>query len=374
MLFFIRSYIPDFDGKLKKYIKALNSQNIDYQFIGWDRAGNSKIDPKNILFKKKGYIGGGIKNIFNLVLWNIFIFIILFQNRKKVNIVHAIDFDSALVALIFCKIFSKKIIFDVYDKYSDTHNISGIFKKIIDKTETSLIENSDICILADEFRKQQHQIKGGNIIIIENVPEPIVFTDSHISKTKNNNKIKIGYFGVLEEKHRGLEDIISTVTQQNHIELHIIGYGPLDEILTKNLIKNIYFYGAKSSEEGLLIMSEMDIILGLYYKTIPNHFYAAPNKYFEHLMLGKAFLTTKDIPPGIKTTTLNTGWAINEGINSLTYFFDNILKPESIKIKSLNAKTVWEKNYKYYYQNTYINIYCNLIKKLNNQQNNSEYK
>lgn len=367
MLFFVRSYISDVDGKIQKYFKVLDSMSIDYRFVGWDRIGKSKKNEKNILFRRKGYIGRRFKNIFNLLLWNIFIFKTLFKNKEKINVVHAIDMDSALVSFIFCKIFSKNFIFDIYDKYTDTHGISGILKKLIDKIENFLIEKSDICIIADEFRKQQHKITNyNNILIIENVPEPIsLISEGVFDIDENNNKIKIGYFGVLEKKHRGIEDILSVVTGRNNLEFHVVGYGPLEEILIKNSEKNIKFYGAFSSEQGLLLMSKMDIILGMYYKTIPNHFYAAPNKYFEHLMLGKAFLTTKGVPPGIKTDNFNTGWTVNEGEEDLKVFFNNLKNKEEIKIKSSNAKKIWESKYKNYYKDVYINLYGELIKKLN---------
>lgn len=364
MLFFIRSYIPDFDGKIQKYFNVLDTLDVSYRFIGWDRIGESKKNEKNILFKKKGYIGGGLKNFFNLILWNIFIFITLCKHHKKINIVQAIDLDTAFTAFIFCKIFSKKMIFDIYDKYTDTHGINGKFKKILDKTENYLIKQSDLCILADEIRKKQHGVDSKNIIIIENVPRDTNLPNLN-SDIQDNTKIKIGYFGVLEKKHRGIEHLVNSIAERNNLELHIIGYGPLADFISNQSNKNIIFYGSASLREGLSIMSKMDIIVGMYYKDILNHLYAAPNKYYEHLMLGKAFLTTKDIPPGIKTEKFNTGWSIPEGADSLNDFFDSLVNKELIKIKSINAKNLWENYYKNYYENVYLNSYGKIIKNLN---------
>ncbi|MFH7765916.1 hypothetical protein [Acinetobacter sp. BSP-28] len=363
MLFFIRSYIPDFDGKIQKYFNVLDTLDVSYRFIGWDRIGESKSNDKNILFKKKGYIGGGLKNFFNLILWNIFIFITLCKNHKKISIVQAIDLDTALTAFVFCKIFSKKMIFDIYDKYTDTHRIKGKFKKILDKVENHLIKQSDLCILADEIRKKQHGIDLTNIIVIENVPKEINISNIN-SNIQDNSKIKIGYFGVLEKKHRGIEDLVNAIRKINNLELHIIGYGPLDNFIINQSNNNIIFYGSASSKKGLSIMSRMDIIVGMYYKDVLNHLYAAPNKYYEHLMLGKAFLTTKDIPPGIKTEKFNTGWSIHEGEDSLNDFFHSLVDKEQIKIKSINAKKIWENHYKNYYEDVYLGIYGKIIKKM----------
>lgn len=370
MLFFIRSFIPDYDSKIKKYFSALESKNIQYNFVGWDRAGTIKENEKNIIFRKKGIIGGGFKNIINLFLWNIFIIVTLIKNRKNIEVVHVVDLDSALPSFVFCKFFSKKIIFDIYDKYSDTHNINNIMKICVDKIENFIIKNSDICILADECRKEQHNIESEkNIIIIENIPELISFNDTKKNILEKNNKIKLGYFGVLEKKHRGIEDIVQVISQRENFELHIIGYGPLEEILLKSPQENIKFYGALSYKEGIYIMSQMDVLVGMYYKTIKNHFYAAPNKYFEHLMLGKAFLTTINIPPGNKTMCLNTGWAIDEGEESLSNFFDNILKKEDIYDKSNNAKINWAMKYNTYYDDVYVNIYGRVVGGFINKMN-----
>lgn len=360
MIVFVRSYVSNLDGKAQKYFLALNKLGLKYHFLGWDRTGSFQENTNETLYKRRGYIGGGFKNIINLVFWNFFILFTLIKHRKDVEVVHSIDLDTGVASFLYCKVFSKKIIFDIYDKYSDTHNINGVLKVVVDKIENFIITHSDVCILADESRLTQHKIKKmKNIIILENVPKKIELSSS--SSSSSSSKIKLGYFGVLEREHRGLEDLILAVSNNSKFELHIIGYGPLSEDIEKNVFNNIIYYGSKKSDEGLEIMSTMDILVGMYYKTIENHFFAAPNKYFEHLMLGKAFLTTIGTPPGMKTIKFNTGWALDEGEFFLKKFLDTLDQNE-VTLMSSNAKKIWDEKYETYYEEYYVELYGGLIK------------
>ena len=50
---------------------------------------------------------------------------------------------------------------------------------------------------------------------------------------------------------------------------------------------NIYYYGRISYDEALSLEQQCDIMLAIYDPTIENHRFAAPNKFYESLMLGK---------------------------------------------------------------------------------------
>ena len=58
--------------------------------------------------------------------------------------------------------------------------------------------------------------------------------------------------------------------------------------------ENIHFYGRLSYSDTLALEKECDIMLAIYDPSIDNHFYAAPNKFYESLMLGKPVMMVKN--------------------------------------------------------------------------------
>lgn len=365
-ILYIRSYIPDVDGKFNKYKQAVEDNHLKWAFLGWDRTGTftSKFKDNTYLYKRKSSLGGGWKNILNILLWNIYICTFLLKNKKKYDIYHIIDFDSAILAFPLLKILNKKIIFDVYDKYTSMRKFPYTLQKTIDLYENYIIKHSNLSILADESRVRQHNITlENNIIILENIPMNISVPankSTPLNSDDNNTRDKmIGYFGVLEKNNRGLEDMVNSVINSEGWVFHIAGYGELSEYFQEQARKNpnkIKFHGPKKPNEGLLLMSQMDLLLGLYYKNVPNHLFAAPNKYFEHLMLGKAFLTTEGTPPGEKTILHNTGWSITEGYESL-YKTLNKITNTNLNNYSLHARKLWKNKYSNYYTTHYAQEY-----------------
>lgn len=364
---FLRSQLPKTDSRLQRYISIING-NIKHTIIGWDRTNNQKNELENeILYKKYSQIGGGIKNIFNLITWNIFIIIKLIKYRNTYSHIHAIDFDTCMPAIIMKFLFRKRFIFDIYDKYTDSRNISSFYGKIIDTIEKYCCLHCDFLILPDECRKQQLNLSSNqnNICIIENIP--IYNNNNNIKKTEisyQNEKYDfiLSYVGVLEKNHRGLENLLDVISNNKYVQLLIAGNGALKDIVEdySNKYKNIVYFGEVDSKEALEIMNSSDIIVGMYYKTIKNHLYASPNKYYEHLMLGKPLLTTFGTNPGDKVIQYDTGFAIGENIYELENFVMKLNK-SILHSKGCQAKNIW---FAFGYDN-YINVirnkYYNII-------------
>lgn len=360
-IIFIRSQLPQNDSRLQRYVNILKKSNHSYLLIGWDRKNTtSKQNQNEILYKKSALIGGGVKNIFHLVTWNIFIFKTLFKYRKQYQNIHAIDFDTILPALFFKFLFKKRLIFDIYDKYTDARKMPSVVSFFIDKIEYYSCFFSDKLILPDECRIKQLKLKNNiNPLIIENVP----FSEIITKEMKNKYPIVLSYVGILESKHRGLENLISAVKKYpQKIILNIAGDGELKEYIEfecKN-VKNINYFGPVKYDKALEIMLNSHIIVGMYYKTIKNHLYASPNKYYEHLFLGRPLLTTIGTPPGKKVNKFNTGFVLNENKSCLLEFFDKLNLDECIEF-GLNAKNLWEKKYLNYWENI-SNLYLGLLK------------
>ena len=108
-------------------------------------------------------------------------------------------------------------------------------------------------------------------------------------------------------------------------------------------------------------MNSSDLILAIYETDIPNHIYAAPNKYYEGLYLGKPILTTIGTFVGEKTEKLKTGFSIGETFDDYNSFFSTISK-ETFITTGNKASELWETNYSNYVNRFMNNKYIPFIK------------
>lgn len=357
MIFFLRSYILRTDSRLLRYIHVCQSKNLSRHVVCWDKK-HTEIDQSGVTYYRlSAIIGGGILNIVSLIRWNLFLFIQLFRSRKSIVVVHAIDFDTMLPALVFCKLFKKRFIFDVYDKYTDTRGFSGVVARIIDWLENIGCGQADLLLLPDECRIKQMGIKHErNLLIIENVP---VFSGQPTAiEIGAEGKLKLAYVGTLEPENRGIEDLMMAVSRRPNVSLEIAGVGPVSELCEEfsRKFENINFHGPVTPEEAMVIMGESHIIVGMYYLTVPNHKFAAPNKYYEHLALGRPLLTTKGTPPGEKVTELGSGWAISEGEASIAQFLEKVSASEVFQ-KGERARSAWLAHYANYFNDVLLEEY-----------------
>ena len=303
-ILFIRSNAVNPDSRVEKEAITLKKRGYNIEVLAWDREKNYKLKKQELnienitisIYRKgiKAAFGVGFKkNIFPLIKFQIYILYFLIKNNKKIDIIHACDFDTAFSSFIFAKIFRKKIIYDIFDFYIDCCNVPKKMRRIILNLDNYIISHSDVVILCTEKRKEQ--IKGSfpkKIEIIHNTPSEKILKNEYL---KNNEKIKIVYVGVLLKEERLIEELINVIKENKNYELHIGGFGVLEKEIKEisNKYENIIFYGKISYEKTLELESQCDIMTAIYDPEKRNHYYAAPNKFYEALMLGKPLIMVK---------------------------------------------------------------------------------
>lgn len=297
------------DSRVEKEIYSLSKEN-DVELLGWDRTCNQKnISNRNVKINDKVFNyhlfcisapqGGGFKKTLlpMLKFWNR-VSAYLKKYQDKYDVIHFCDFDTAGMAFSFVNLKKAKIVYDIFDYYADSHNTPKAISSLIKKRENYIINHSNAVILCSEKRKDQiAPASNKNTVIIHNAPsQDIKLKKIHIQGNENSlSKAKLVYVGMLSND-RYLKDIGNVIIHHPEVEWHVGGFGVLSsyfEQLAQDY-PNIFFYGKLAYSETLYLESKCDIMTAIYDPNVPNHKYAAPNKFYESLMLEKPVIMMKN--------------------------------------------------------------------------------
>lgn len=356
MICFINRSTVDYDIRLQKYVQACIETNTPYCVIAWDRVRNcSKVYPHEYQYRAYSPYGNGIKSIFPLLGWVLFVWYNLFKLRKKYKMIHACNIENCLIAYP-AKWLGKKIALDVYDSIKPS-------------MEAKMAQKCDALILPSNHRLEQIKVKNvqlRNYLEVENVP---VFHEGIAKKTKPEipDRIHLSYVGVMQRNIRGIENLLSLVNEDKRFVLDIAGTGDgLDKEIAEMAKKNerIHYFGKVDYSTALNIMNESDFIVALYYLNCPSHKYASPNKYYESLYLAKPVITTKGTLVGESVDDYNTGYTIEDTKEALASLFENVDYPDFLGAylkKVQNCGERWEKVYAKYFEKITKGAYIELM-------------
>lgn len=289
------------DSRVEKEANSLIKAGYDVCLVAWERDENfyKKDDLKQladckvrrIRFGAKASYGAGMKNIIPFMRFQISLFIWLIKNRRMYDICHFCDFDTAFIGSIACKFTKKKYVFDIFDYLSTEPRTRK--QKIIEKLENKTINGAIATIICTEQRKKQiSKSNPRNLTVIHNSPAKNFFS---LKETKIKGiRTKIAYVGILQE-YRLIKEMIEVISSMPDVELHIGGFGKLEDDLlaASSVYENIIYYGKLSYKDTLQLESQCDILTAMYDPKIGNHRYAAPNKFYEALFLGKPLIMVK---------------------------------------------------------------------------------
>ena len=331
------------DPPVEKIADVLLEMGMHVTILAWDRTQkkNSCTDEQFssgtaqvIRFGIPATYGARWATLHSLLGFEWSLFCWLLNNRKSIDFIHAFDLDTGFAAWLVSRLFRKKMVYHMLDSYTDAHFFSDSpMKRLVYKLEMSVVNFADATLICTEERKAQIQHSTPKRLeIIHNTPSQTPEKEIDCIKLKASNaEVKIAYVGT-QCCGRGIEDLIQAVVLDPRFELHIGGYGPLDETIcdAARRCDRIHYYGKLPYAQTLSLEKQCDFMVALYDPKIPNHRYCAPNKLYEALMLGKPLMMCE-----------NTGWdtlfqeenigilisysqeGIEEGLNKLYAAKDN---------------------------------------------------
>ncbi|ABV33740.1 glycosyltransferase [Pseudothermotoga lettingae] len=284
------------------------SEKLNVIAFGVSRHANKKneLQYRKIRFKDKeiSYFevstnlrsGQGIKNLFGTVGYQFLLFRKLCELRKDIDFVYAIDFLMALPMFFFSLLFHKRFIYHVADPIL-AYNIPNILTLLAKMIDRAMFKHAYKIVVPHENRFEYIPAScREKTLVVYNSPEDLITQcDKSDQQIKHSKKLKLAFFGVLSDG-RFINEILEIVSKNDDwLELHIGGNGPLENRVREYSEKyeNIFFYGKVSYDKVLCIEKQCDLFFAMYDPSIPNHRVSSPNKVFEAMMLGKPIIVAK---------------------------------------------------------------------------------
>lgn len=310
------------DPRVEKVAETLSQAGYEVLVVAWDRTGKLPREEvrssyRIVRFSRPAGYGTGYKNIFNLLLWQVFILRRIGMEGSRLKFLHACDLDTFLPCLIGKILGNKRIIYDIFDFYADSRlAILNFLRSLLRIFELKAIEWADAVILPDETRKEQ--IKGAkprSIITIYNSPPDMLASLQRNKTILRRAELQIAYIGLLQVE-RGILEMLKVLSYHPEWHLDLAGFGGEDEraILTMaRSLPNVTWHGRVPYERALELSYAADVLFATYDPAIPNHRYSSPNKVFEAMMLGKPVIVARNTGIDRLVEEINCGLVISYG-------------------------------------------------------------
>ncbi len=336
---FLRSGYGKPDSRLEKEIVTLVEAGHYVDVCAWDRDSYSDkthvldISGHDIQYHHIGIesilASGFRKNLSPMIKFNIKLMKYLKCHGSEYDVVHASDFDTVVPAYLYRKKKHFKLVYDIYDYYADSHHMPHLLDKFVRKFDTEIINKSDAVILCNEKRISQIvPAKPAKISVIHNSPENHNVIPDYDTYPRNN-RLRIVFIGAFTATGRYIKEMVEVISQRKDVELLIGGYGykPVEDFIVgqeKNS-DSIVFVGKQEYSRVLEIEATADVLIALYDPSLRNHQYAAPNKFYEALMLGKPLICAKNTCIDEIIAQNDIGWILDVPDKAFQKEFNRIL-------------------------------------------------
>ncbi|MBE9511797.1 MAG: glycosyltransferase family 4 protein [Bacteroidetes bacterium] len=359
-----REFPPDI--RVENEIEALSDNGHEIHLACYTRQNRPQFEKKDklIIHRKKIstflYKSSVAALIFPFYFhfWKNFLSKIL--AKEKFDTIHIHDLPLVGVGIKMKKQFSVSITADLHENWPAYLRIARHTKtlpgrilspnKLWVKHEKKILSESDqIIVVADEAKTRliSKGIDATRIKIVSNTLNIKHFTLPE--KKKENSETILFYAGGIQY-HRGLHTVIKALakTENKNLKFWILGEGVEKKNLKKltntlNLANSVKFFGWKSFDEMIELLSQADIAMIPHIKSDHTDT-TIPHKLFQYMFAGVPVIATNCIPIKrvIDETQSGVCYASNDD-KELAAIFDSISPKDQIILGDNGKKWVIKK-------------------------------
>lgn len=306
----------------KLYEDFLQSNNIDYDILFWDRFSNATLEKKKNEFTIHRICSlGGSKLKKIIPMWNFRITlnkIIQANNYDKIIVLNTLP--AVLLNDTLLKKYKEKFILDIRDY---TYEKYCIYKNKVNE----LIGNSYITTISS--RGFMRFLKNSEKIYINhNISNDEDILNHKTEDIRYKEILKIGFAGVIRYEDEN-KFLIDSLKDSRRYKLQYIGREypgiNLKKYIEDNVIRNVTFKGKFENKDKPQIYQDIDIINAYYGTGTLEVDTALPNKLYDCLIFKKPMIATKGTYLSTIVEKYNLGIAISKD-DDLKTKLDNFIK------------------------------------------------
>ena len=340
-ILFIRSVPLERDSRSVKMVSEYRQRGMRVMSLIWSRGEPPSNAPDTATCKVRSGYGRGLGGISARLAFMLFIAFNMIRDRRKFNVVHVVDLDTGIIGVPIARLLGKPIIYDAFDHIGAIAG-HGWLGRLLAHVERFLISQASIVIFPDPIRLEQYGVVyTEKICIIGNIPD--IATLPRLAKARREAPLQLVYIGTLEAKHRGLEYLPEVCSALGtRIEVVVGGMGELHSFFEEASARltNLTYIGQRDYEAALIQMAKADCLYGPYLLTAPAHFYASPNKMYEHLALGKPLITNTGTPPAKLVQNVRSGFLFDGSMVDLLRLLAEVNRQECTRV-GRQARAAW---------------------------------
>ncbi|HYD12465.1 MAG TPA: hypothetical protein VEC11_06430 [Allosphingosinicella sp.] len=346
----IKSMPLERDSRSQKMVAEYRRRGSRVINLLWTRGDPVAEEEDLVAFRRAGRYGAKLGSLFNYMLWLGFIARTIVRLRKSIEIIHLVDFNTALVGVPLGRLFGKLVVYDAGDHFAQVFPQGSWRWRLSARWERRLVERSDLAIFPDPIRLTQYGVEHiRHACIVGNIPEEdtAVLPDPAASRPCSGPFTMV-YIGTLEAEHRGLEYVPRLCADHpGRIAFIVGGLGQLTDYFREQAegLDNLAYVGPQPYAEALRLMAGADALYGPYLLSTPAHLYAAPNKMYEHLLLGRPLITNSGTPPAALVEAHGTGFLFDGSYEALDRLVASLDRDACAKAGA-RARRLWEVEYR----------------------------
>jgi glycosyltransferase involved in cell wall biosynthesis len=341
-------------NRLIKEIPPLKRCGYQVTLLCWDRAGwghpaappPEEAKPDREIRVR---IGGpyGIRVLFFLPIW--WCVELFWLTVEKWDLVHVIDFDSVVPAVIIGKLKRKPLIYEILETYEDEIVLPKIIRNTAIKIDKLFVRLATRVIVADEMQIEELEgIPDSKVAVIYDSPPDIFNKDVTLPQ---NNAFTLFYDGAIFKARRlNIDKMLAAVSRIDGVKLVMTGYGDqVGEIkeLAAAQPEKIRFLGWVSYDEVLKRTLAADLLFVLPDPVIPMNHYIGGSKLLKAMMCGRPVLANRGTLAARRVLDINCGLVIDasnieEIVPAIVKLKEN---PELCRQLGANGRRAYEQRY-----------------------------